>query len=87
MFGKPSEHHMYGSVTVNAKGQIVIPVEARERLWLKPGDQLIVTGKGDHMVWLIKASNLMDFVAMMQKDMSQLQEIAAPKKSPKKKKK
>jgi len=31
------------------KGQVVIPQEAREELWLKPGDKVVVfspTGKG-----------------------------------------
>lgn len=30
-----------GSVTVGERGQIVIPVEARQRLGLKPGDKLL----------------------------------------------
>ena len=32
----------YGSATVGERGQIVIPVDAREDLGYKPGDRLIV---------------------------------------------
>lgn len=32
----------YGSATVGDRGQIVIPVDARENLGYKPGDRLIV---------------------------------------------
>jgi AbrB family looped-hinge helix DNA binding protein len=34
----------YGSTVMSEKGQLVIPVEARERLGLKPGDKIMVMG-------------------------------------------
>ena len=68
MFDHPVEHKIYGSVTVNAKWQIVIPADARERLGIKTGDQFLVTSKGDFVIWLIKADNLQEFVAIIEQD-------------------
>ena len=68
MFTDPVEHKIYGSITVNAKWQIVIPADARERLGIKPGDQLLVTSKGDFVLWLIKADNLQEFVTIIEQD-------------------
>lgn len=34
--------HLVGTTTVGPKGQVVIPVEAREKMGLKPGDKVIV---------------------------------------------
>lgn len=31
----------YGSVTVGERGQVVIPVDARDELGIKPGDKLL----------------------------------------------
>lgn len=56
------EHKIYGSVTVNAKWQIVIPAETRAYLDIKPGDQLVVTSKWPHVIGLIKANNLSEFL-------------------------
>lgn len=68
MFADPSEHKIYGSVTVNAKWQIVIPSDARERLGIKPWDQLLVTSKWDIVIGLIKADNLQEFIAKVEQD-------------------
>ncbi|MBC7746734.1 AbrB/MazE/SpoVT family DNA-binding domain-containing protein [Pedobacter sp.] len=33
--------HLLGTVTIGPKGQVVIPVEAREKMGLNPGDKLV----------------------------------------------
>ena len=38
------------AVTVGPKGQTVIPVEYRRALGINPGDELIATLEGDHVV-------------------------------------
>ncbi len=40
----PKGKHMFGTVTVGEKGQIVIPVKARRLFNIKPGDSLVVLG-------------------------------------------
>jgi len=49
---------MYGTTVVGSKGQIVIPVEARKDLKLKSGDRLLVMGKFNKALGLIKAEDL-----------------------------
>ncbi len=47
--------HMFGTVKVGEKGQIVIPKEARELFSIKPGDQLMILGDEDeHGLAVIK---------------------------------
>jgi AbrB family looped-hinge helix DNA binding protein len=38
------KHHIYGTATVNDKGQIVIPVEARKDLGIGPDAKLVIVG-------------------------------------------
>lgn len=35
---------LYGVATIGPKGQIVIPVDARNRLGVKPGDKIVIVG-------------------------------------------
>ncbi|HCB51337.1 TPA: hypothetical protein DEP21_02045 [Patescibacteria group bacterium] len=39
------DHKIYGSVVVNTKGQIILPVEVRKEMGIKEGDRLLITGK------------------------------------------
>ena len=45
--------HMFGTVTVGDKGQIVIPVRARRIFHIQPGDQLMVVGDEDRGLALL----------------------------------
>ncbi len=40
----PMQKKLYGTATIGSKGQVVIPVEAREELNLQTGDRLYVIG-------------------------------------------
>lgn len=40
----PKDKHIFGTVTINERGQIVLPKKARAALSFKPGDTLIVLG-------------------------------------------
>lgn len=40
--------HLVGTTTIGPKGQVVIPVEARERMGLKAGDRVIALFMEDH---------------------------------------
>lgn len=40
----PEGKHIFGTVKVGPKGQIVIPKEARDIFGIKPGDSLLLLG-------------------------------------------
>lgn len=51
----PSGKHIFGTITMNEKGQIVIPKMAREVMKLQPGERLIVLGDENEGLALVKA--------------------------------
>jgi len=53
---------MLTSVIMNSKNQIVIPREAREKLHIEPGQELLVLCKEDRIVLIPRPQ---DFVAKM----------------------
>lgn len=60
----------YGSATVGERGQIVIPVEARQHLGLQPGDKVLIMNHPIHkglMVFKIDAARafLDEFAQML----------------------
>ncbi len=52
----PIGKHLWGTVTIGGKGQIVIPKAAREVFRLREGDRLVVLGDEAEGIALIKAS-------------------------------
>jgi AbrB family looped-hinge helix DNA binding protein len=53
--------HLFGSVKVGERGQVVIPKEAREIFDIKPGDILLVLGDVERGIALVKADALQEF--------------------------
>lgn len=51
----PKGKHFFGSVTMNERGQIVIPKKARDVFHLNPGDSLLFLGDEEQGMALIKA--------------------------------
>ena len=64
----------YGLVTVGARGQVVIPKEARESLNIKSGEKLIVTSGHPHgkMISFVPADHFAHFLAQFEKHISTL---------------
>lgn len=58
---KQETDDFYGSVVVGQRGQIVIPIEAREVFAIKPGDKLVVFGKHHGGLMLIQAEKMREF--------------------------
>ncbi len=56
---------LYGTTTLGARGQVVIPAEARKDLALKPGDQILVLGQFGKVLGLIKANQLTEIVKIL----------------------
>ncbi|MGE5298236.1 MAG: AbrB/MazE/SpoVT family DNA-binding domain-containing protein [Acidobacteriaceae bacterium] len=56
------DHHrqdkIYGTSSIGAKGQIVIPAEARKDLDLKSGEKLMITGKFGKVLVLFKSEEM-----------------------------
>ena len=63
--------HIYGTVKVGDRGQIVIPADARKDLGIKPGDVLLVlTGRNRRGLAIVKADDVKE---LMTKIMSQIE--------------
>ncbi|MDD1723810.1 MAG: AbrB/MazE/SpoVT family DNA-binding domain-containing protein [Methanospirillum sp.] len=66
---KPCEDgkHIFGTVKVGERGQIVIPKEAREIFGIKPGDSLMVLGDEKQGIALVRADKFRSLAAKMLK--------------------
>lgn len=51
----PIGKHLWGTVTIGSKGQIVIPKSARDTFDLKDGDRLVVLGDEAEGIALVKS--------------------------------
>ncbi|MCX8129545.1 MAG: AbrB/MazE/SpoVT family DNA-binding domain-containing protein [Clostridia bacterium] len=58
----PKGKHIFGTVKVGEKGQIVIPKAARDIFDIKPGDTLLVFGDESQGIAIVKNNVFMDFV-------------------------
>jgi AbrB family looped-hinge helix DNA binding protein len=63
--GLAEDHKMYGTTVLGARGQLVIPAEARKDLNLKPGDRVLVVSKFKKMLGMMKVSELGEVVEML----------------------
>lgn len=63
----PKGKHMFGTVRVGEKGQIVIPKRAREIFSISPGDELTVLGDEEQGLALIKNEKFLQIVAEIMK--------------------
>jgi AbrB family looped-hinge helix DNA binding protein len=71
------DHKLFGTATVGEKGQIVIPVEARNDLDLKVGDKLlVVSGPGNQGLLIMKPDVIKKFAKKMNEDFEKLQYFA-----------
>ena len=59
----PKGKHIFGTVKVGERGQIVIPKEAREIFNINPGDTLLVLGDEENGIVLARAE-VLNHVAM-----------------------
>lgn len=63
LLGKTKGRHVFGTVKVGEKGQIVIPKEARSQFNIQPGDTLLVLGDDRHGIIVTRPDVIQD-VAM-----------------------
>lgn len=70
---KPS---FYGTATIGTKGQIVIPVEAREELGMQPGDKVVVIGiKERGMVGICKLDSVEQMMTQMSEHLNTMRQM------------
>ncbi len=76
----------YGTATVGAKGQIVIPVEARERMKIKPGDKVVIIGPHNkpQVIGLCSESALSSLLERIDNKLSSVREALQNQKEDKK---
>jgi len=61
MMKAPDGKHIFGTVKVGERGQIVIPKEAREVFGIKPGDTLLVLGDEAQGIAIVRNDLFMKF--------------------------
>lgn len=64
----------YGTTSVGDRGQIVIPKAARDDLSLNKGDKLLVCGKHNKALILVKADHLPNLIEELIKNLEQIKE-------------
>jgi AbrB family looped-hinge helix DNA binding protein len=58
----------YGSCTVGERGQVVLPIEARKRFGIKPGDKLVVVSadsKDFEKIVLVKSESMARMLSLL----------------------
>lgn len=67
---------LYGTATVGSKGQIVIPVDARDELHISEGDRLYVVGSAHKgVLGLFKEETLEAFIEHMNIEVESLKAL------------
>jgi AbrB family looped-hinge helix DNA binding protein len=77
-----------GTTTVGARGQVVIPSDARKELGLKSGDKLIVMARSrGHSISLIPVDTFNEFLERASKNISAMEKQVSKETKRKKRKK
>ncbi len=77
------KHKFYGSTTVGARGQVVIPIRARRDFKLKPGDDLLVSGAHGRFLMAMKISEMEGVMEELERMAREFQKILSRGKSKK----
>ena len=67
----PKGKHIFGTVKVGERGQIVIPKEARELFHIHPGDTLLVLGDEEQGQAVVKAVAMKEVAVKILKGLGQ----------------
>lgn len=70
--------NFYGAATVGERGQVVIPLPAREALGIKPGDKILVLGGpfGRQGLLMIKAEAIGELLTHFSERLNDLEKLA-----------
>ncbi len=67
--------HFFGTSTIGEKGQVVVPVEARDAMNFKKGDKLLVFGVGYDTVIFTKFARLDKFASHLEGRLTTIRRI------------
>ena len=65
----PRGKHIFGSVRVGERGQMVIPKRAREVFGIEPGDELLLLGDEERGLALVKSSAFLASIERFKREM------------------
>ena len=65
------DKHIFGTVKVGERGQIVIPKKARDIFEIEPGDTLLVLGDEKKGIAIVKADIMKNFASKILKSIGQ----------------
>ena len=65
------EKHIFGTVKVGERGQIVIPKKARDIFNINPGDTLLILGDERKGIAIVKAELMKNFATKILKSIGQ----------------
>lgn len=68
-------HRFFGSTTVGAKGQVVVPASARRALGVDTGDKLLVFGMGDDVLVLATVGHMEKMAVRLSKKLSAITDV------------
>jgi AbrB family looped-hinge helix DNA binding protein len=70
IMGNYKDNIFFGNVKVGERGQIVIPKEARDKFDIKPGDSLVVFGRGKkETLTIVKEHVMRDYALKILEDL------------------
>jgi AbrB family looped-hinge helix DNA binding protein len=64
-----TKKHLFGTVKVGERGQIVIPKDARDHFEIKPGDTLLLVGHEKRGLIIIKPERMREFALSILEDL------------------
>lgn len=64
--------HFFGSTVLGKKGQIVIPIETRNKVKWSEGDKILVFGLNNGMIVLTKLDQVKEFTARLEKKVQEV---------------
>jgi len=69
------KHKFYGSTTVGARGQVVIPIKARRDFKLKTGEDMLVSGAHGRFLMIMKMSEMKSVMEELERMALEFQKI------------
>lgn len=73
--GFPDNTHSLSVASVGTKGQIVIPLEVREKLKLAPGDKVVIMMRDNHAAVMLPMDGMRDWLDKMTANFAEMNEV------------